>query len=173
VKQETVQHRITPLGNHDRAAFSCGKEPLDRYIREIAGQDVKRKLTAVFVLTADDSPRTIQGYYTLSSREVRLSVLPSDLAKKAGRYDSLPATLLGRLAVDSRHHGHGFGEILLIDALKRSLQSTTEVGSFGVLVEAIDEEARRFYEKYDFRYLEKNKLFLPMTTIGQVFIDGV
>jgi len=61
--------------------------------------------------------------------------------------------------------------MLLVDALKRSLQSTTEVGSYGVLVEAIDDNARRFYEKYGFRYLEGKKLFLPMATVAQLFSE--
>ena len=72
------KYNIEPLGDHDRAAFSCGNASLDRYIREQASQDVKRGLASVFVITA----KQVLAYYTLSRRELKLDQLPEEIAKK-------------------------------------------------------------------------------------------
>ena len=83
----------------------------------------------------------------------------------------MPATLLGRLAVDSRYQGKGDGEVLIIDALGRALQATSEVASYAVVVDAINERARSFYEQYEFCGFpdQKLRLFLPMKTIADLF----
>lgn len=165
------KYRIEPLGDHDRAAFSCAKESLDRYIREHASQDVKRGLATVFVITSIDEPKKVLAYYSLSSRELKLNQLPPEIAKKAGKYGSIGVTLLGRLACDSSCKGTGIGALALIDALYRSLTAASEVGSFAVFVEAIDDEAAGFYKKYGFFELPENKhrQFLPLKTIAKSF----
>lgn len=162
---------IEPLADHDRTAFSCGKEPLDRYIREHASQDVKRGLATVFVTAAKDDPKKVFAYYSLSNRELKLSQLPPEIAKKAGKYGSVGVTLLGRLACATDSRGSGIGRLALIDALRRSVMASSEVGSFAVFGEAIDEEAVAFYKKYGFLELpdDKLKLFLPMRTSAKVF----
>lgn len=159
-----------PLGNHDRAAFSCGKEALDRYIREQASQDVKRRLAAVFVLVARQESRKVIAYYSLSNREIKLDQLPPEIAKKAGKYNRVPVTLLGRMAVDTAYKGKRLGELVLLDALHRSLQASQLVASFAVFVDAKDEDAARFYRKYAFLELPEDglKLFLPMRTIERL-----
>jgi predicted GNAT family N-acyltransferase len=171
VKVDPNDYLFEPLGDHDRAAFSCSKKPLENYIREQASQDQKRNLAVVFVLVEKQTPRRVLGYYSLSNRELPLSTLPVELAKKAGRYNSLPVTLLGRMAVDDAQKGKGLGELVLMDAFKRSLQATEHVGSFAVFVEAKDEESASFYRKFGFIELPENrlKLFLPMKTIQKLF----
>ena len=79
------------------------------------------------------------------------------------------AILIGRLAVAKEHAGKGLGEILLMDALKKSLDSTKNIAAFAVVVDAIDEKAAAFYRKYGFMPLRENRLFLPMKTIQQLF----
>lgn len=152
---------------HDRAAFESGVEPLDRYLRTQAGQDARRKLTAPFVLVLPDN--SIGGYYTLSATSVNLTTLPPDLIRKLPRYPLVPATLLGRLAVDRRHRGKGYGRFLLADALFRSLRS--DIASFAVIVEAKDELARRFYERESFLSFpdQPTKLFRPLADIERLF----
>ncbi len=168
---DTSKYNIEPLGNHDRAAFSCGHASLDHYIREQASQDVKRGLAAVFVIVAKDAPRTILSYYTLSSRELRIGQLPAEIAKKAGRYGYVGVTLLGRMAVDQKYKGQGLGALALMSALDKSLAATRDVASWAVFVEAIDDEAANFYRRYGFIELpeDKRKLFLPMKTIAKLF----
>lgn len=166
-----IKYTIEPLGDHDRAAFSCGNVSLDQYIREQASQDVKRRLASVFVITAKDDPKRVLAYYTLSSRELNLEQLPSEIARKAGKYGHLGVTLLGRLAVAEKSRGTGLGSLALTSALHRSLVAAKDVASWAVFVEAIDPNAASFYRKYGFIELpeDKLKLFLPMKTIAKAF----
>ncbi|WP_029009166.1 GNAT family N-acetyltransferase [Azospirillum halopraeferens] len=160
--------RVEPLRpHHDRAAFDCGVEPLDRYFRSQAGQDARRNLAAPFVLVLSNG--TVAGYYTLSATAVPLPELPPEIVRKLPRYPLVPATLLGRLAVDRRLRGRGFGRFLLADALFRSVRS--EIASFAVIVEAKDDEARRFYERESFLPFpdQPRRLFRPMADVAALF----
>jgi GNAT superfamily N-acetyltransferase len=127
-------------------------------------------MAAPFVLLLPDG--TIAGYYTLSSTSVRLAELPPQTVRKLPRYPLVPATLLGRLAVDCRQQGKGYGRFLLADALYRAARS--EIASFAVLVDAKDDGARRFYERESFLALpdQPMKLFWPMTDIRRLFDEA-
>ena len=155
---------------HNRKEFDCGKELLNNYLKNQAGQDVKRKLSACFVLTEKET-NNIKGYYTLSNSSIPLSSFPEDIQKKLPRsYAPIPATLLGRLAIDNKYQGKGIGKILLIDALKRSFDISIEIGSFAVVVDPIDKEAENFYEKYDFIKLpDSEKMFIAIKTLKELF----
>jgi predicted GNAT family N-acyltransferase len=163
--------QITALDStkHIRSSFCCGHESLDTYIRKQASQDLKKRVSTVFVLI-DDPEVSILGYYTLSSYTVDIAVFDEALAKRLPRYPLLPATLLGRLAVDNTQKGKRFGEFLLMDALKKSLEVATQVASLAVIAEALDERAFRFYKKYGFQEFkqQKMKLYLPMKSIQQL-----
>jgi len=163
------KYNIEPLGDHDRAAFSCGDASLDRYIREQASQDVKRGLASVFVIAAKHDPKQILAYYTLSSRGLKLDQLPEEIAKKAGQYGHVGVTLLGRMAVAEKYKGTGLGALTLMNALHKSLLAATDVASLAVFVEAIDRDAANFYRKYGFIELPEDKLLLPMKTIAKSF----
>ena len=154
---------------HDRSGFSCGNEPLDTYLKQRASQDLEKRVAAVMVLTPDG--KTIAGYYTLSQYAIHLGSLPEDIAKKLPKYPELPATLLGRLARSTAFKGQGIGELLLMGALKRSLDQSLSVASMAVVVDAKDAQAKAFYSEYGFIELpdHPNRLFLPMATIEQMF----
>ncbi|HET7750602.1 MAG TPA: GNAT family N-acetyltransferase [Terriglobales bacterium] len=170
MKADPSYFHFEPLGNHDRAAFSCGYKELDDYIRNQASQDLRRNLAAVFVIVRNDNAQKVIGYYTLSPRHLQLEQLPKEIAKKAGKYNTVGVTLLGRMAVDSSQQGQGIGELVLLEALKQCLLGTERVASFAVFVEAKDEKAAGFYRKYGFIELpkDKRKLFLPMKTIARL-----
>jgi predicted GNAT family N-acyltransferase len=155
---------------HNRKDFDCGKELLNDYLKTQAGQDVKRKLAACFVL-ADSETNIIQGYYTLSNSSIPLSSFSVQIQKKLPKsYKAIPATLLGRLAIDKNQQGNGIGKILLIDALKRSYSIANEIGSFAVVVDPIDDEAKGFYHKYDFIELpDSKKMFIATQTLKELF----
>lgn len=155
---------------HNRSDFDCEKEPLNVYLKTQARQDVKRKLSACFVLTDSDS-KVVQGYYTLSNNSIPLSSFSDQIQNKLPKsYQSIPTTLLGRLAVDKKHKGQGFGKILLIDALKRSYEISNEIGSFGIVVDPIDDDAKGFYQKYDFIELpDSKKMFIATQTLKELF----
>ncbi|WP_420264218.1 GNAT family N-acetyltransferase [Candidatus Magnetominusculus dajiuhuensis] len=164
---------IEPLSKyHNRAAFDCGVEALGRYIWQQAMQDAKRKIAATFVLTGD-RPESIVGYYTLSSTSVNVGELPEQVVRKLPRYPLIPATLIGRLAVDRHYQGRGYGELLLVDALRRSLILTEQIGSAAVIVDAKDDKARAFYEHFQFIPLisYSHRLFLPMAAIEDYFAE--
>lgn len=159
---------IEPLGKHNRAAFCCGIEKLDRYLKQQAGQDARKRVAAPFVLVEKISG-CVTGYYTLSATSIKFAELPIEISKKLPKYPVVPATLLGRLAVDQNHRQKGLGEMLLMDALYRSLQS--EIATTVVIVEAKDDDARSFYEHYNFISFPNfsHRLFLMMETISKMF----
>lgn len=154
---------------HNREDFDCGKELLNNYLKTQAGQDIKRKLSACFVLSENGA--SIQGYYTLSNNSIPLNSFPEHIQKKLPKtYNSIPTTLLGRLAIDKKYQGKGIGKILLIDALKRSYETSQNIGSFAIVVDPIDEEAENFYKKYDFITLpDSKKMFIATKTLQELF----
>lgn len=89
---------------HDRAAFSSGQPSLDVYLQKQASQDFKRAVAAVFILR-DEGSSQVLGYYTLSAYSIELSQVEEALARRLPRYPLLPATLLGRLAIDEAAQG--------------------------------------------------------------------
>lgn len=152
---------------HDRTSFESGVEPLDRYFRTQAGQDARKNMAAPFVLVLPDG--AIAGYYTLSSTAVNVGEWPAQTVRKLPRYPLIPATLLGRLAIDRHHQGNGYGRFLLADALFRAVRS--EIASFAVIVDAKDENACRFYERESFLPFPDRpmRLFRPIADIEGMF----
>lgn len=132
---------------------------------------MERYVAAVFVLRPTDAPITIAGYYGLSAYTIQTIALPAEITRRLPRHPNLPATLLGRLAVDVRYQKQGIGEMALISALRRSLNQSHEIGRIAVVVDAKDERARSFYERYDFlRFADHPfRLYLLMATIVQLF----
>jgi ribosomal protein S18 acetylase RimI-like enzyme len=169
-RKQSYLFQIMPLGSHhNRAAFSCGVESLDRYLQKQAGQDVAKHVAAVFVATPNG--QTIAGFYTLSAHAISAGELPLGIARKLPRYPSVPVTLLGRLAVNKEFQSQGLGEILLLDALKRAMASTLEVASAALVVDAQDENARNFYLRYDFIpfLAQPSRLFYLMKSVEKLF----
>ena len=163
---------VEPLGGaHDRAGFSCGNSALDQYLKEQANQDLRRGCAVPFVLVPSTGESAVLGYYTLSSFGIDAGAVPPDVAKKLPRYPLVPATLLGRLAVDEKRQGEGIGEFLLLDALHRSLAQSVQIAAAAVVVEAIDERAARFYQHFGFIPFPtiNGRLFIMMKTVKQLF----
>ena len=163
-----LTEKLTP--SYRKKEFSCGHKILDNYLFRQANQDMKRKLSACFVI-AEDKTRLIKGYYTLSNNSIPLDLVPDNFKKKLPEsYTSIPTTLLGRLAVDINYQKQGMGKTLLIDALKRSFIASKSIGSFAVVVDPLDENAMSFYYRYGFISLpDSRKMFLPMKTIEHLF----
>lgn len=161
---------VEPLGRqHDRAAFNCAAEALDRYLKQQARQDADKRVAAPFVAVRPPDDRVL-GYYTLSASVLTLADLPDDLARQLPRYPQLPVTLLGRLAVDQSTKGQGLGEHLLLDALHRSLTHADQIAAMAVVVDAMDEAAAAFYRHYGFIPLQSrpSRLFVPMRSVAQL-----
>lgn len=158
---------VNPLGlDHDRTAFECGVEPLDRYIRTHASQDARRRIARVFVAAPENEPTSIAGYYTLSAGSLERSALPAMQAKRLPHYP-VPVALIGRLAVDRRFAGQGLGSMLLVDAIDRIAFASHTLAVYAVVVDAKDDRARRFYERFGFVLLPESerRLFLALPGI--------
>jgi len=164
-----MSYITVPLdSSHKKENFSCGKPLLDAYLHKQAKQDIKRRLSTCFIVPDGNE---IKGYYTLSTASVERRLLSEEIVKKLPpSYSDLPAILLGRLAVAKSYQGQGMGEMILMDALKRSYFTSRQVGSMAVIVDPLDGEAVKFYEKYDFILLpDSGKMFIPMATVAQLF----
>ncbi|MFZ4410189.1 MAG: GNAT family N-acetyltransferase [Paracraurococcus sp.] len=120
------------------------------------------------MLVEGDDPTPL-GFYTLAATSIALAALPEGLAKRLPRYPLVPAVLMGRLAVDSRHRGRGLGQFLLMDAFGRTLRS--EIATYAFVVDAKDETAASFYTAHAFRSLsaEGRRLFIPMAEAAKLF----
>lgn len=155
---------------HERATFSCGSEPLDRYLRTQARQDQRRGIGQIFVATSTGSDEAA-GYYSVSTFGIDPAGLPSSLSKKLPRYDQIPAAIIGRLAVGQGHQGRGLGRFLLFDALYRLMRTRDQLGLWAVVVDAKDETATEFYARYGFAPFPSRplRLFLPMETVRLLF----
>jgi GNAT superfamily N-acetyltransferase len=165
----TEQFRVEPLsGSHDRTKFLSGSDPLDRYFREQASQDLKRRIAACFVAVSVQT-NDVAGFYTLTAASIALKDLAPEIVKKLPRYPVVPAALLGRLAIARHHQGKGLGGVLLANAVLRVARA--ELGIFAMLVDAKDEAAQRFYEHYGFTLLpgEDRRLCLPIANALRQF----
>lgn len=166
-----MNYFASPLArSHNKRQFNCGKELLDNYLHTQASQDVKRKLSVCFVFADEDDH--VKGYYTLSSTSIPRDLLPDELKRKMpSSYHDLPATLLGRLAVDNSYKGKKLGKFLLFDALKKSYDiSLTAIGSVAIIVDPLDEDAIQFYQSFDFIPLaDSGKMFIMMETVATLF----
>lgn len=150
-----------PLGQqHDRTRFACGEAELDDWFRRRAGQDQRRNIARVFV--AVDPALGVVGFYSLSFFKLEVGDLPEEIARKLPRYDGIPAALIGRLARDNRVRSKGVGELLVADAVRRILNAAQSLAVFAIVVDAKDERAATFYERFGFsRFpLRTNRLFM-------------
>jgi ribosomal protein S18 acetylase RimI-like enzyme len=157
--------RIEPLGpHHDRASFSCGEPTLDHYLQRQASQDIRRRVAQVFVLIGDTSA-LVAGYYSVSAASFERTELPEAQAKKLPHYP-VPAAILGRLAVDRGYQGRHCGETLLLDAVRRVIRAGDAVAMHAVIVDALNDNAARFYARYGFVPFagDPHRLVLPLDT---------
>ena len=150
---------------HQRIDFSCGVAALDRYFHQLVTQDIRRRLSNCFV--AIDPVGAIVGYYTFAAAGIPLTELPPELARRLPRYPSIPAALIGRLAVDRRFHGEGVGGLLVVDAISRAISAAPAI--YALIVEAKDDRALGFYRHLGFQPFigRPMTLFLPLAEAAQ------
>jgi predicted N-acetyltransferase YhbS len=166
-KRSEAAWTIEPLGKeHDRAAFSCGNGSLGSYLKTQASQDARRHAAAPFVALVSGGGRAVVGYYALSAFGIELREVSEAQAKKLPRYPLVPATLQGRLAVDTSQQRKGVGEYLLMDALYRAHAQSAQIASAAIVVGATDDRAGGFYRHFEFIPFpeRRDRLFLPMQT---------
>ena len=159
-----------PLGpQHDRGAFDCGHETLNRFLKQQARQEQDRHVSVCWVLPHPEDGRKIRGYYTLSAYSVRLPDLPPEVTRKLPRYPDVPAALLGRLAVDTTCQGEGLGEHLLLDAMSKVLTHSKTVGTVVLVIDAKNEKFATYYHTHGFIPFPSAplRLFMHLETIAR------
>lgn len=142
----------------DRESFDCGVAVLNDFLKTRASQYIKR-YEAVVYCAFDDQTQKIAGLYTLSNTAICQADDPV-LLKKQHPTAPIGCVLIGRLAVDKHYQGMGLGSDLLIHALRTTKTLADMVGIAYVVVDAKDENAKRFYEKYGFKPISTNPMRL-------------
>jgi ribosomal protein S18 acetylase RimI-like enzyme len=163
--------RFETLGEgHERKEFRCGEEALDRYFQTQVTQDIRRRVANCFVVV-ETASGVVAAYYTLSAASIPLVDLPPQEAKRLPRYPTLPAVRIGRLAVDRRFQRLGLGELMLMNAVHRTIQDAA--AALALLVDAKNDEAVAFYERYGFSAIagKPRILFLPLATAQKTLIQ--
>ena len=160
-----MKYQIEVLGSkHDRTAFDCSREELNRWFKEVASQHQEKNISRTFVLVDGDG---VVGFYAIAVGEISSENFPK--AKRLPR--NLPIVRLGRLAVAKAHQGEKLGEHLLMDALLRIFETSKVLGINAVVVDAKDDLAASFYRKYGFESLTDTPLtlVLPVKTLQALF----
>ncbi|MGB3754914.1 MAG: GNAT family N-acetyltransferase [Rivularia sp. (in: cyanobacteria)] len=153
---------------HNRDDFNCGNEALNRFLKQTARQHIQKGISRTFVLVDTEQPDIIISFFTLTLCEVRVEKLPPKFAKK---YPSKVAGVkLARLAVNKAYQRQGIGEIMMIEAMRRAVVVAENAGGIGLFVDARDEAAKTYYNRYGFVSLEDAflEMFLPLSTIIQM-----
>lgn len=131
---------------HDIQIFESGERSLDEWIVQRALRNERDGASRTYVICASN---VVVGYYALSTGSIVSVSAPGRIRRNMP--DPIPVMVLGRLAIDRRWQGRGLGQALLRDAILRTIQVSDVVGIRAIVVNAISENARLFYEKYDFK----------------------
>jgi GNAT superfamily N-acetyltransferase len=158
-----------PIGRqHDRGGFDCGSSDLNVYLARYARQNHDSGGAKTFVAASVTEPARILGYYTISPGAIAYAHVPTSLTRRLGRYE-VPVFRLGRLAVSRDMQGQRIGSAMLFAAGGRALAVATEVGGVALAIDAKDERAAGWYERFGaIRLLDdKLRLVLPLATIAE------
>jgi GNAT superfamily N-acetyltransferase len=156
---------------HHRLAFTCGNEPLDRFIHEHAHQAVAKNLSKTYVAIDESDETVILGYYTVTTCRIEAGEMPDTILRKLKLpKHELPASLVARLAVSESVKGQGVGSLMLIDAMARCARVAGEIGGVAIVVDAYEEGVTSFYEAVGFTRFEPGslKMFILMATVREM-----
>ena len=165
-----ITYRIEKIAKrHDRKDFDCGEESLNEYLRFHARQNTSKGISVTYVAVREGEQRVF-AYYSISSGQVAREVLPLSEQRRLPGYP-IPVIKIGRLASDLSVRGEGLGRTMLVDALRRSLLISENLGVYAVEVDALNERARSFYLRYGFESLQDDQLHLLMSikTVRRLF----
>lgn len=169
--------RIEPFDpeRHDRAAFACGVEAVDNFLKKTANKLARADNLRLYAMT--DPSGALIGFYALNAHAIDYAELPPRYARTRPGHGSIPAAYISMIGVDARHQGHGYGGDLLVDALTRIVHASDSIGIAVVILDVLDDGdaeqvARRklLYESYGFQPLASRplRLFLPLAVVRQL-----
>lgn len=152
----------------DVSTFSCGRSSLDDWLKEYAWQNQAGDAATTFVVVKDNR---IVAYYSLAAGSIKSHEVVVRIAKGLPKERPIPIIKLARLAVDQEMQGLGLGKALLKDALLRCINAADDIGARAVIVDALDEDVRSFYEKHDFESGpdNKNTMMILMKDLRKAF----
>lgn len=156
--------RVEPLGDHELGGFSCGDDQLDEWLIRHARQATGQGTRTYLLIGSDDS---VAGYFAITPHYLRREEAPSRVGRGAPR--QIPAILLAKLALEESHQGSGLGSELLVAALTTIVDAARRAGGRLIIVDAISDEARRFYEHHEFQPLPGNdrRLVMKLSTAAK------
>ena len=145
---KSLLSKVEPISEvHDLSRFDCGgHQSLNDWLKRFALTNQKNESSRTYVVHRNG---LVVGYYSISAGSVSVEEAPARISKGLAKHP-IPVILLARLAVDKYEKGAGLGKALLKDALRRIAQAADIIGARAVLVHAIDEQARTFYEHFGF-----------------------
>jgi GNAT superfamily N-acetyltransferase len=153
--------------HHNRKHFDCGDLALNSFLQVLARQQQDKGISKTFVLCDSANPTTILAFFALAACEVVSDDLPLPLAK---RYPTrAPGAKLARLAVDRRQQRKGYGQILMVEAMRKALLVADHIGIIGFFVDAKNHASRVYYDQFGFISFPNHpmEMFLPLTTMRQ------
>jgi len=160
-------------GHHRRGEFDCGKEPLNRYIREVARQSADRNLGVTQVVVPEPGGADSMGYFTLVTRTVEAATVPEKRLPKG----PIGVVLLGRLAVDTKYRGQGLGKRMLLRAMAETELASRRIGVYALCLDALDDDARSWYLGLDFGFKsvvdDPNRLYVPGSFLRQLDLGEI
>jgi GNAT superfamily N-acetyltransferase len=164
-----VDWREEPISrDHDRKSFDCGSPELNGYLERYARQNHTSGGAKTFVAVSPAAPARVLGYCSISPGAIALARVPARLTRTFGRHD-IPVFRLGRLAIDRSVQRQGLGGDLLLAAGERALAVAAEVGGVALAIDAKDEKAAAWYERFGALQLldDRLKLILPLALIAE------
>lgn len=150
---------LQPLdtSSHDRAAFSCQEDRINRFLKKSANQQSKQDITKPYVAVPRTNPADrlapIIGFYAINTHSIDVTELPEEATKKLPRYETISAIYISAIGVTEEHQGKGLGTFLMADAFQKCVEVAEIVGSRFVVLDALNEDAARLYERLGFHSL--------------------
>ena len=156
---------------HDRAAFSCGVQQIDNYLKLTAKKGSKADVVRIWVVI--DKGNNIVGFYGINMHAIDAKEMPASYKKKAMKHGLLPAAFIAMIGVDEKHQGNGLGSALVADALDRIARASEEIGTCVIMLDVFDDgnvdavtRRKSYYESFGFGPLPDQplRLFMPVAT---------
>lgn len=151
--------------SHNRVAFDCGDTELNNYLQKMARQHIAKGISKTFVLINVDEPTIIIAYMSIVVCEVFADKIPHAWKNKYPQ--KIPAAKLARLAVSVNNQRKGYGELLVVDAIQKTINVSKNMGVAGLFVDAKYQQAKQYYNQFGFIALPEqlDNLFLPLSTL--------
>ena len=143
--------KIEPLDRniHDRAAFSCGEQRIDNFLKTNAAGQQDQGVTKAYVIVEPPEKRVL-GFYAMNAHSIDATVIPEDLRKKLPKYPTFGAIYISMIGTHTDLQGRGMGSYLLADSLRRCIDVADKTGVLAVMLDALNDDAARLYRRIGF-----------------------